>query len=83
VSIRDQREKGILGDDFEGNEFYWDAQVLKVFHGCAEVNILYIQAHVLGTGCRNDAVPKTLGCGEVGGPCRDISVILDEVTPDG
>jgi hypothetical protein len=66
-----------------GNEFYSDAYVLKMFHGSTDVKNIYIQAHVLGTRCRNDAVPKTLGCCEVGGPCQDISVIPAEVTPDG
>ena len=59
MSIRRQRKKVVLVNDFLQDELDWDAHVLKRIHGGAEVKVLDIQAHVFCILGGDGAVPHT------------------------
>jgi hypothetical protein len=56
--------------------------VFVAVHGCVQVEILDVGGHEFCTGCGDDTVEETLGCGEVCGFGADIAFVVNTVAAD-
>ena len=54
--------------------------VLKTVHWCAEIEVLDVEAHILGVFSADDAVPQHLCGREICRACREFSRIIDQVS---
>ena len=73
----------ILFSDPCGKKVDWDFHVLESVQRCREVEVFNVETHVLGVFRAEHAIPMQLCRCHVGGPCGELSWVINLVATGG